>query len=238
MGEEDKNNELNSKKEALDAVSSGDGYSETWTGTKEKRRGFIQKATAMAGVALASIPGVSRVVSARGRQDLHRAVADYEAQADSKAALQAHAGDLIAGLAKRGLLETASVGQLLAESERKVSGLRLDEATTAHIEVKRELGENEELSVFVQPHVGRSYAVHKPDTDDESVTIFESSGSEQDLSTMACTTGGTACYNGQCSEFPDAYPEKETHCCTDGSCYTGGETQCCTGINESCYDVC
>lgn len=107
----------------------------------------MQKLGAIAAPIVASVPGFSNPVSARGN-DVR---AKYQQQATMKAAFEKHANGLVEGLAKRGVLETSSVRALLVESETKVTAVQVGLTRTAHLEANKELPSGEILWVFVQP---------------------------------------------------------------------------------------
>lgn len=204
---------------------------------EEPRRGFMQKLGAFVAPIVASVPGLSGRVSARERDDLSEVRAEYKSQDRVKAAFDKHASDLISGLTDEGVLDHDSVEKFLAESETKVSAIRVDGTPTAHLEANRELPSGEILSAFVQPGVGRSYALRREEYHG-SVTIYDTSAKDSWGVTPQCTAGG-ACYNTFCIDDTRYDSYKETYCCTGGNCYTGSETNCCPrGYNGRCSDAC
>lgn len=247
----DRNDSVERKKDLINSVSDGGARSQirdSHSSTTEPRRGFLQKAAAVAAPLFASVPGLSNPVSAKPR-DVTALQSEYEDSATMQAAVEQYASDLVSGLAERGLLEDASVETLLKKAETKVSAIHVEGMPTAHLEANLELPSGDILSIFVQPQAGRSYAFKREDYH-EPATIYEIEGSGSTLSTSssegdnigttACTIGGGACYS-TCSEMPDTSGYKETHCCTDGSCYTGSETRCCDPHKteySSCDEVC
>lgn len=235
---ENADDESDQKTDLMDSVAKGRGRTNLHEcRVKEPRRSFVQKLSLVAGGIFASIPGISRRVTASEDPRLRRVRAEYDDTEKVRTALETHATELIEKLANRDLLESDSISRLL-NSEVIVSAVTVDGTPTAHIEMVKELSTNEQLSVFVQPEVGRSYAIQKSSDGDTSATIYEFSTEDDSLVSPECTLG-YACYNVSCGDFPDYESYKETYCCSGGDCYTGSETDCCQqGKYDSCSEVC
>lgn len=174
----------------------------------------------------------------------------YDDAAAARRAVAEHATDLLALLARDGVIDSPSVAQLgidavggepAPEAEVVVAGAQVFRGTlTGDIHVARAFGDNW-VDLHVLPEGGRSYAIVKSDA---GTRVYDPGrAGSSSFSTQNCIVG-TACKGTAClcqdnkEEDCDCNPY-EIYCCGNGSCYFGGGVSgdCC-GVDDCNIDCC
>jgi hypothetical protein len=224
--------------DALRAVSDATDRGRT-VDTDSSRRGFLGRtlgavAGAVAAAAGASQSGAARTARGPAQQaymrDLQRS---YDAP-EVGFAVEQHADHLLADLADRDALDAASADALAVDDlldagayhgrvaagtdAATVDAVEVDGEVTAHLTVSKPASDGR-VTLHVQPEVGRSYAIHRPDEGRPELLDGETTAS-------LCTTECSAC-SGCCTSVCFGGQVYEEVCC-DGTCTIG----------EPCEDCC
>lgn len=188
-----------------------------------ERRSFL-KGAAATGLATLGFTSTAAAIDPTGTVELKATHARYESQDAVRAAFETHAGELLGLLAQRGHLD-GSVEELLGK-EVSTNATRVGDTATGHVEATTQLDDGE-LSVVVQPEIGRSYAVKRadgtttllePETEDGVTTLSEATPQSK----MRCVESIT------CSYCEDAEVS-----CNSGCTVLSFSGDCCTGC-EGC----
>lgn len=194
------------------------------------RRRSLLKATGAGALAAA---GGSGAAGARvGDADLTHVEDRYGSVAAVRAAVDDHAGDVLAALAARGHLDRTDAdafdldGLAAGDGPGRVLSLRTDGAATAQIELVRETATHE-VRLVVRPERGEAYASLDPLGDGEPLTVRDDGG---DVTTAACKTE-SRCTCEVCDLNSCVYQERT--CCTnfdddpDYDCGAWSDEGCC-----------
>lgn len=228
----------------------GDGNPDTGAESDEglNRRSVLGSiATGVSGsvIALSGPVGAVQTPDQDVKQRLKEVQKEYSNVEAVRDAVKENASDLLNELSSRGLIESASIESLPVDTllpERdyadsvegaSVIGIVADDTPTAHIMIRKDLGDRK-LAVVVEPHVGRSFAtVSSTDTESSDTEFIHTDATTSSTCTCyvgeACivschTTDGCSCANFEVKCCPD--------CC---NCVIGDQV---SGGCVDCYSSC
>lgn len=166
---------------------------------------------------------------------LQAAAREYHSTERVREALDEYAIDLLAELADRDLLDSASIGELPVESLRTVDELgrgvegvavgavERDDTPTAKIQIQKRISDRTELVLTVVPDGGESMAAVRPTDSGGSLGALDGTTTISPSSHCSdCTYTGGIC-KVYCGPYSCTCKIANQYDCADGSCCSWGD---------------
>lgn len=188
----------------------------------------VNRRTVLKTVGASAVAGIATAGSATAKEapmaQMERLETAYDDSIRAQWAVSQHADDVLAELARRGILARGDAAELDFDA-LSVKGLGKDGTPTAQLETTTER-DGKSVEVVVRPGTGRAYATVRTDGD---VYTVESVAGSDDVTTQncyynhkcesaACSSGGGCVYlEQQCCDYGTGYKcgnWEEDGCCT------------------------
>lgn len=148
-----------------------------------------------------------------------------------RTAVNKHASQVLAALAKRSYLRSDSLADLNIEAPSavaeyqnannavNVTAFKKDDTYTAHIAIKKDTTDHV-VMIYVQPQLNRAYALVESKDGGEFKTIDPT---KDDVTIQECWDNGTTCPAG-CCKYPLNCSDNKSY--TERCCFSGGNVEC------------
>jgi len=182
------------------------------SGPSPTRRSFF-RGTIASVVGAVGFTGLAAAADPTGPAGVTQARQKFESQEVAATTVREQSQDVLDELVNHGFIESANIDRYLPDTIG-ISGVLTDNTPTAHLHTEL-VNVDREVSINVEPQVGRQFAVVSSE-DVQEVTVVDPGGNSKDIhpqcpAILACNGYGCTC------------PEYSVACC-GSNCYFNGKT--------------